>query len=332
MQLSWYRPETAGPGVANLASRFFFVFLLVVLLAPAFARAQMLLPGALQAQPEGGFNASPGSAGSGTKLPKPAALKPPAVQLVLGHELAQNGSSGTIAFRSAPEQGLEIVKLSLAGESMSHPGESCVVDVVAAELVKAKLGGRPNGTLRYTVEFPACPFSFDVLEGAILVSRGPKLCEITEAQCRVDPAGLWGPSGDSIGPDQAKQLERERGRAESDMRVNFRALLATAAKDKETAKKIVAEQAGFSSAREMTCRTYLKQDAHGFCALRLTQARALALQAAYIERTKAKADTKPAVTAGKHAIAKPKLSVGPNVDTGVGPNPQIDAEPQPAPN
>jgi hypothetical protein len=138
-------PETAGPGVANLASPFFFVLLLVVLLAPAFARAQMLLPGALQAQPEGGFNASPGSAGSGTKMPKPAVLKPLAVQSVLGHELAQNGSSGTIAFRSGPEHGLGIVKLSLAGESMSHPGESCVADVAATELVKTKLDGRPNG-------------------------------------------------------------------------------------------------------------------------------------------------------------------------------------------
>jgi hypothetical protein len=312
--------------------QFPLLLLLAVLLAPAFPRAQIMLPGALQAQPQGGLNASPNSAGGVSKPPKLPGLKPPPVQSILGHELTQNGANGIISFRSAAEDGIEIVKLSLMGESLSHPAEPCVVDVAEAGLIKTRFDGRPGGLLHYAVEFPACPFSFDVLEGAVLVSRGPQPCEFNEARCKVDPAGLWGPPGNFIGPDQVKNFERERGRTESDMRVNFRALLSTAAKDKETAKKIVAEQAGFSSAREMTCRTYLKEDVHGFCALRLTQARALALQAAFSERTKAKADAKPAVAAGKHAIAKPKLSAGPNVDTGVGPDPKIDAEPQPAPH
>ncbi len=291
-------------GKADLPPPFFVILLLAVLLASSLARAQIMLPGALQAQPGG--NGSPGSAGSAPKLAKPAGPKPPALQSVVGRDLAQNGSNGTISFRSAGDGAIEIVKLTLAGESISRLGEPCAVDVTAAELVKARLDGRPNGLLRYAVEFPACPFSFDVLDGAVLVSPGPRPCEFKEARCRADPAGLWGPRGDAISPDQAKQFERERGRAEADLRLNFRALLSAAAKDQETEKKIIAEQAGFSSAREMTCRTYLKEDVHGFCALRLTQARAVALQAAYNERARAKVSTKPARASQKETFGSPQ--------------------------
>jgi hypothetical protein len=89
---------------------------------------------------------------------------------------------------------------------------------------------------RYEVNIPACPFFLEVLDGAVLVTRSPRACEFTEVHCQVDPSGLWGPPGNSISPDQAKQFERERGRAESDMRANFRALLTSAGKDKEAIK------------------------------------------------------------------------------------------------
>ena len=69
------------------------------------------------------------------------------------------------------------------------------------------------------------------------------------------------------------------------MLAKFHALLASAGKDKEAIKQIASEQAGFSSEREVICRNYLREDIHGFCALRITQARALALQAAFEDRT-----------------------------------------------
>ncbi|MGH6868730.1 MAG: hypothetical protein ACREDA_07665, partial [Methylocella sp.] len=105
-----------------------------------------------------------------------------------------------------------------------------------------------------------------------------------------------------FGPDQTKQLERERGRAESAMLARFHALLTSAGKDKEAIKQIAGEQAGFSSEREVICRKYVREDVHGFCALRITQARALALQAAFEDRAKARA--KPAMA--KPATAKKK--------------------------
>jgi hypothetical protein len=141
-------------GKADLPPPFFVSLLLAVFLASSLARAQIMLPGALEAQP-GGPNGSLGSAGSASKLPRLAGLKAPALQSILGRDLAQNGSNGTISLRSAGDGAIEIVKLTLAGESMSRPGEPCAVDVTAAELVKARLDGRPNGLLRYAVEFPA---------------------------------------------------------------------------------------------------------------------------------------------------------------------------------
>ncbi len=271
--------------------QFPFVFVLSALFPPAAVHAQLMLPGAFQAESPRSTDSSSDAARAASTKPKVAGLKPPSVETILGRELARDGSAGTISFRSLPEKGIEITKLSLSGEGTSNPAESCLVDMVAEGPIQARFRGRPNGLLRYEIELPACPFSLEVLDGAVLVTRSPRTCEFTEAQCRVDPSGLWGPPGNSFSPDRAKQFERERSRAESDMRTNFRALLTSAGKDKEAIKKIAGEQAGFSSVRETTCRSYLKEDVHGYCALRFTQARALALQAAYFEQAKTTPDS-----------------------------------------
>jgi hypothetical protein len=306
-----------------------FTFVLVALLAPATAHAQLMLPGALQAEPQGGTGPSSDAARAASSKPKLAGLKPPSVETILGRDLARDGSAGTIAFGLTQDKGIEITKLSLSGEGDSFPAEPCIVDVVAERPIEARALGRPNGLFRYEVDLPACPFSFEVLEGAVLVARSPGTCEFQEAQCRVDPAGLWGPKGNSFGPDQAKQFERERSRVESDMRANFRALLTSAGKNEEAIKKIAGEQAGFSSVRETTCHSYLKEDLHGFCALRLTQAHALALQAAYFEQAKTAPDLRAAKAPERRAIAKRKPTANPQLDRKAGPNPEPGAWPNP---
>ncbi|MGH6839021.1 MAG: hypothetical protein ACREDT_09490, partial [Methylocella sp.] len=250
------------------------VVLLAALMTPAFARAQLMLPGALQASPSPAGKATKSPAGAGPRQPKPAGLKPPSEETIFGHELSRDGFAGVIAFQRGSGNGLEIARLSIAGEKISHPGQQCQVEVVAGTPIQTKFAGRPNGVSRYEVGIEACPISLDVLEGAVLVTRTPQTCDFRAADCRADPAGLWGPPGNSIGPDEAKQLERERGRVESVMRANFRALLTSAGKDKEAIKQIANEQAGFSSRREVICRNYLREDIHGFCALRITEARA----------------------------------------------------------
>jgi hypothetical protein len=132
----------------------------------------------------------------------------------------------------------EITILSFAGEGISHPSEQCRVDVVAEGPIQTSFAGMPRGVSRYDVDIEACPFSLDVLDGAVLISRTPRTCDFKAADCRVDPSGLWGPPGNAIGPDQAKQLERERSRSESEMRARFRALLERVGADQEAIKKI----------------------------------------------------------------------------------------------
>lgn len=264
------------------------------------ARAQLMLPGALQAAPPAGSDAAKSDHPAGG----PAKLKPAADAAIVGRDLLRNGSTGLIAFQRGSGKGLEVARLVLAGEAISRPSEECRVEVVAAAPIEARFVGQPNGVLRYDVDVEACPFSLEVLDGAVIVSRAQGSCDFAAADCRADPTGFWGPAADSIDAGQIKQLERARGQAEANMRANFRVLLKSAGKDKAAIKKIAGEQAGFSSQREMTCRNYLREDVHGFCALRVTQARALALQAEF----DAKAGTREGENSAKAEIKrKPKL-------------------------
>jgi hypothetical protein len=281
-----------------------------------------MLPGALQASPSPAGKTAQSPAGAAAGQPKLAGLKPPSEETIFGHELSRDGFAGIIVFQRGSGNGLEIAKLLIAGEKISRPGQQCQVEVATGTPIQTRFVGRSNGVSRYEVDIEACPFSIDVLEGAVLVTRTPKTCDFQAADCRADPAGLWGPPGNAIGPDEVKQLERERSRAEAAMRANFRALLTSAGKDKNAIKQIAGEQAGFSSEREEICRTYLREDMHGFCGLRITQARALALQAAFEDRKRARA---------KPARASPKQKPAANLRSNSTANQKPDPGPAPQP-
>jgi hypothetical protein len=328
---AWMRPTVApwcGQFIraGNQLRHYALVTLYAALVFPGPAHAQLMLPGALQAQPSPAEKTAPSAA---PKKPKPVGLKPPAEATILGRELSRNGAAGSIAFQAGPEHQLEITKLSLPGESISHPAEECLVDVVGDGPIQTRFVGRPKGASRYEVEIKACPFSLDVLDGAVLITRTQGTCDFPAAECRVNLAGLWGPAGNAIGPDQTKQLERERSRAETNMRANFRALLSSAGKDKEAIKEIAREQAGFSSEREMTCRNYLSEDAHGFCALRITQARALALEAAFEELPKKNPNAKSAQALSQAGRAKVKPATALKMKAKA--NPGLQSSPPPEP-
>jgi len=274
---------------------------LVVLLASAApASGQLMLPGAVHAPPPEVTSKTPrasddaASADAGPGKPKPVRLQAPSETTLVGRDLARDGSLGVMAFRNGAAKGLEIASLSLAGEEISSPGVPCRVDVVAGTPIEARFTGRSAaGLSRYAAEIAACPFSFEVLDGAVLVARDPKACAFAAADCRVDPTGLWGPRADTIDERQIKQWERARVLAETSMRASFRALLASAGKDREAIKRIAREQAGFSSERSVACSSYAGEDLHGFCALRLTEVRAIALQARRGEASRMNADPDP---------------------------------------
>jgi hypothetical protein len=257
------------------------------LILASSAHAQLVLPGATAPTPAG---AAPAAAAAGA-IRKPArktgdsagpdagpvaVTRAPGEDTVAGRQFQRNGSAGLMAIEKAASGGLELSKLVLVGYQISRPAELCRVEVSGARIA-LKPAERRQGLISYQADMEACPFSLDVLDGAVRV-RGA-VCEFKAADCSADPSGVWGPPGASIGEAEAKNIEKLRAAAEKNARAGFRALLARAGRDKALAKSIVSDQAAFSSAREVACRDYAREDKHGFCASRITEARAVALSA-----------------------------------------------------
>jgi hypothetical protein len=240
------------------------------------AAAQLVLPGAVPATPEGTKERLPDLSGKPAK-PKAAAFRAaPGEESVVGKTLWLNGAGGEIVF-IRKDKDLLATELKLGGDLISKPGEECRVEVKPTSPMLAKPLGKSAGLQHYQLDLPTCPISFDVLDGAILAPRGTPACTFQAADCKVNPAGMWGPAAASIGPEQVKELERSRTSAQTAMEEDFRALLARTT-DKAAIKQLAAEQAAFSSEREETCRSYAKEAIHGFCATRFTEARVFKLQ------------------------------------------------------
>lgn len=249
-----------------------------MVLGPRAAYAQLQLPGAFAPAPAGTVvgPAETKKRPKGDGHAAAPAVRVPGDEAALGRTLALNGRAGALEFRKDGKD-LVVAKLKLAGDQISKPGGACEVDVGGPLALKSQ--GRPAGANRYAVELPACPFSVDILNGAALAVREGQACEFTAADCRVDPAGMWGQPASEIGPQRSKEIERERYRAEQGLRAQFRAWIASAGKDSALVSRIAREQAAFSSKREELCRTYARETQHGYCALMATEARSLAVAA-----------------------------------------------------
>lgn len=240
---------------------------------------------------------------------KPVMVNSPSEETILGHELTRAGAKGLIAFARVPDQSLQITKLVMEGEENAPPFNECRVDVNASTSLSVRALGRNAGLAHYEVDLEACPFSFDVMNGAILVAHEGPQCNFKAANCLIDPSGLWGPGGSSFSDKQIKAMEHARALAEANMRTNYRALQSRAGKDRSEIKRNASEQAGFSSEREVVCRNYDREEVHGFCGLQITQSRVLALQTEYNERALAPGDEKPAksVRRANHPSPRKKL-------------------------
>lgn len=243
------------------------------------ALAQMQLPGAMAPAGEGLVARPAGPAGPAK--PKRAAPPPPpkvpSDDGLLNHSLVQNGRAGTFQF-VRDGKNLRLSRVTLAGEKISRSSETCTVDTPGMPLAVTQ-AGKPDGVTRYAAALAGCAIEFDVLDRAILVAPVAKVCEFVDADCRVDPAGLWGQPASEIGAARAKEIERARGPAEQSMRNQFRAWVDEAgkSKDRDMVQRISRFQAEFSSRRSEICDRYAREAEHGYCALVLTQARTAAL-------------------------------------------------------
>jgi hypothetical protein len=215
----------------------------------------------------------PGMGQSSGPVPaRPVAMRPASEETVLGRELRLNGLEGSLRLDRA---GFDLkAQVTLRGSKISQPTESCSVKLGDGQPLLLSNLGKPDGSPRYELKAPLCPIAFEVVEGGVLVSAPAQACVIREADCQVEPRGMWGPEPASL-IAKARDIEQARGFADRAVRENYKALTQRARP--QDVRPIVSEQAAFSSEREQTCRSYAREGAHGFCNTRFTEARAVAL-------------------------------------------------------
>ncbi|MGL4439868.1 MAG: hypothetical protein ACRCUE_11380 [Bosea sp. (in: a-proteobacteria)] len=241
----------------------------------------MQLPGSAASSPVGTPVAPPvGSGAPPAGLPKAAAkpaAPPPARAVaddaIVGQGLAHQGRSGRFVMeRLSGGHGL---KFAVDGFQTNNLLEPCAVSF-GDQAVALESLGRPEGLPRFKLQSSVCPIVFDVLNNALLVVEPQTPCVIEAAQCRISPRGLWAPDARGL-VTLVRELEKERSRAEAQVRDGFRQLSARGTPDER--RMVAREQASFSSEREQICRDFAREPNHGFCATKITEARAASLRA-----------------------------------------------------
>ncbi|MDX7950895.1 hypothetical protein P7D22_06850 [Lichenihabitans sp. Uapishka_5] len=263
--------------------RGFLVF--AACLLPTVALAQLDLSGATAPAPAGTVVTPAPAKPKAPRPPRVVPAAPPAESTLGGKTLSLNGGRSQVTF--APrDKTVDVARLLLAGHKISNGRDECQVDVSGMPLRLTPLD-KANGLVRYAIPLSACPLSFDVLSGAIVTHADAATCSFKEADCQAAVVGLWGAQPGDIGADQVKAIERDRTAAEKEVRAAYKALVSST-KDRAVIKDYASDQAGFSSHREEACRDYIGESRHGFCAARLTQARATSLEAALVVAQAAK--------------------------------------------
>jgi hypothetical protein len=194
----------------------------------------------------------------------------------VGRPLKLNGRDGEMTLWGR-DRALKIDKLTLAGEVISDPTRKCQIEIVGEQPIEAKSLGRPDGLARYEAEIPVCTFTFDVVEGGVLVPAQNTACVFQAADCRASPGGLWGPDAESLAVE-AKAIAQARARAD-DAAARLLRTLAVRLKGKPEADDIERDEADLVTRGQEICRDYDKDSEHGFCASRMAEVRAAWLKA-----------------------------------------------------
>ncbi|HJE26106.1 MAG TPA: hypothetical protein K8W01_20855 [Methylorubrum populi] len=207
---------------------------------------------------------------------QPVVLRVPTEDNVAGQDLLLNGLNGSLKIERNGSAYTAL--LTLPGTKISQPTESCTVKLDGGKPVPLTSEGRAQGVSRFAASSAECPLRFEVLDGSVLVTPvgGGRACTFTATDCETTPAGLWGPAATALLP-QAAEFDTARGVADRAVRDNYK-IMTQRARGSDV-RPIVQEQAAFSSDREQACRTYAREGAHGYCHLRFTEARAIALAA-----------------------------------------------------
>lgn len=233
-----------------------------------------------QAPPAGdpaGPSGEPGAEAPRPSAPaplRPVMLKVPAEDTILGQELMRNGASGSLKLERTGNA--TVARVTVPGMKVSQPAESCSVPLGGGNPIPVTAEARADGVARFEAAGGECPLRFEVLEGSVLVTplSGNPVCTFTAADCAATPAGLWGPAPASLIP-RSGEFDTARGVADKAVRDNYKVMTQRARG--QDVRPVVTEQAAFSSDREQVCRNYTREGTHGFCHVRFTEGRAIAL-------------------------------------------------------
>ena len=224
-------------------------------------------------EPDSGVPEGPAQS-SGPAPARPVAVRPPSEEGVLGRDLKLNGAAGSLRIERAGQGSLQRAGHPRRRQDLAADGELLGSARRRADALTSL--GKADGLPRYELQAPACPIVFDVVEGAVLVTRAG-------GSLRHPGGGLPGGPARAVGAGsgqplpRAGELEQARGSVDKAVRENYKALAQRASR--QGARPVVAEQAAFSSEREQVCRSYAREGAHGFCNARFSEARAVTLAA-----------------------------------------------------
>jgi hypothetical protein len=200
---------------------------------------------------------------------RPISLRVPTEDGIIGRELKQNGVSGSLKIERETGKPDLMARMTLVGRR-GQTADSCSVQLDG----KLASQGRNEGLNRYKLEEGGCSLTIDVLDEGVLVKGSGGTCQFQASNCQADASGLWGPDPATL-ITRARDYEATRASADKAVRENYKALVQRARP--EAVRPIVAEQAAFSSDREITCRSYAREPQHSFCNARYSEARAITL-------------------------------------------------------
>ena len=233
------------------------------------ASAQMALPGG--ADPT--LAPMPNAAAAAKPKRKTAASLEAKIGSVLGKTLKLNGTDGAMVIAKHGDA-LTVEKLTLKGESTADSGAPCTIDVRGDSPITLKSMGKVDGLPHYSIDFPACPLEFDLLDKATLVPQQSAACVFTAASCQANPGGLWGPGAADL-QSSAKEIAAKRQKADAVLSAGLNALMKRN-KGKDAAR-VSGDEEAFAGQRDDLCKGYDGEATLGFCGSRLTMARAATL-------------------------------------------------------
>lgn len=204
------------------------------------------------------------------------ALIAPDIEAVQQLTLARNGAEGSLEITKKGTD-LVIKRLFLPGSRIDRPAQACNVEVKPAPVPLTPIGA-PEGMARYQAKLQSCPFTLDVLDGAVIALAKP--CDIAASHCHIELSGLWGPPALRISTQKIIQSEDQKQRAEAAARTALRRLL-DVKPDPDHLKELIRQHVAFKVERDEKCRDYDGESRTGFCAARLSEAHAFALGAEY---------------------------------------------------